>query len=88
MWTRHNEQQQRGVQLPPDRSPGEAVKDRDAQDHEQAGVDVPVGKSGYPASRLQDTRADNTPGAGAPRANPLMPDTTSGPSTTEESRNG
>ncbi|MBT2135538.1 hypothetical protein KK137_14465 [Croceibacterium sp. LX-88] len=44
MWTLHKQQQQRGVQLRTRKSgeaPVEAVKDREAQDHEQAGMARP-----------------------------------------------
>lgn len=80
MWTRHAQQQQRGVQFRPQRdAPPEAVEDRSAQDHEHAvvAVSAPVdavtaadapgdpGAGNYPASRLQDGDSDNTPGAPA-----------------------
>ena len=66
--------QQRGVQFrPQDDAPQEAVKDRAAQDHERAVVAVSgPGEPGrpkpgdYPASRLQDGDADNTPSAPEP----------------------
>jgi hypothetical protein len=66
MWTLHTQQQQRGVQFRPQHklgeAPAEAVKDRAAQDHEQAVVALPEGD--YPATRLED----EAPAAGkAPR---------------------
>lgn len=73
MWTRHKQQQQRGVQFKPqDDAPQEAVKDRSAQNHEQAVVAVSPPEAGepapgdYPASRMQDGDSDNTPSAPAP----------------------
>ena len=78
MWTRHKQQQQRGVQFKPqDDAPQEAVKDRSAQDHEQAVVAVSQPEDGepgpgepapgsYPASRMQDGDSDNTPSAPEP----------------------
>ena len=78
MWTRHKQQQQRGVQFKPqDDAPKDAVKDRSAQDHEQAVVAVSPPEDGqpepgrpkpgdYPASRMQDGDADNTPSAPEP----------------------
>jgi len=74
-WTLFTPQQQRGAQLhnraDPSTSsgqaqPGEATRDRAAQDHELPGADA-VPKGGYPASRLQDRKGDNTPTAGDPR---------------------
>lgn len=80
MWTRHKQQQQRGVQFRPQSgaAPEDAVKDRAAQDHEQAVVAVSPPEDGepgpgepapgaYPASRMEDGHADNTPSAPAPR---------------------
>lgn len=71
MWTRHKQQQQRGVQFRPQGdAPPEAVEDRSAQDHEHAvvavGPPVELPPGGYPASRLQDGDADNTPSAPDP----------------------
>jgi hypothetical protein len=59
MWTRHKQQQQRGVQLPPrERQPGEApreaTRDRAAQDHDRAGGTAQPGD--YPASAIENTR--------------------------------
>jgi hypothetical protein len=62
MWHRLPEQQQRGVQIDgrgKGEAPADAVKDRAAQDHEQAGGDPGAGK--YPASRLEDRDQDITP---------------------------
>jgi len=68
MWHRLPEQQQRGVQLgnrvPPD-APADAVKDRGAQDHEQAGGDPGPGL--YPSDPIERRKGDNTPDAGRPR---------------------
>jgi hypothetical protein len=72
MWITMPQQQQRGVQFRPGRKPGpgeapaEAVKDRAAQDHEQAGEAGEVPDGNYPASRLEDRPGDNTPGAPEP----------------------
>lgn len=62
MWTRHAQQQQRGVQFRPQRdAPPEAVKDRAAQDHEHAvvAVSAPVDAAAEPAGE-----APGDPGAG------------------------
>ena len=68
MWHRLPEQQQRGVQIGrrgKDAAPADAVRDRAAQDHEQAGGEP--GPGNYPASRLEDRDGDeNTPDAPAP----------------------
>lgn len=69
MWILHKQQQQRGVQFRPRKSgeaPAEAVGDRSAQDHEQAGVDAPGAT--YPASPIE-RGGDNVPQA------PDAPDT-------------
>lgn len=72
MWHRHKQQQQRGVQFRPQpgSAPEEAVRDRSAQDHEHAVVAVsPPSEPApgtYPASRMQDGEADNTPSAPDP----------------------
>ena len=62
MWHRLPEQQQRGVQLGnrvPEDAPADAVKDRAAQDHEQAGGDP--GPGNYPADPIERRKGDNTP---------------------------
>jgi hypothetical protein len=72
VWTLFRQQQQCGAQMPArtDRerrlgqAPGEATRDRAAQDHEQAGETLPPG--GYPASRIEDRDQDNTPTAPEP----------------------
>ncbi|KRA80463.1 hypothetical protein [Altererythrobacter sp. Root672] len=66
MWTLHKQQQQRGVQLRARKSgeaPAIAVKDREAQDHEQAGVGAPGAT--YPASPIE-RGGDNVPTAPGP----------------------
>ncbi|MBO9517580.1 MAG: hypothetical protein J7493_05895 [Porphyrobacter sp.] len=66
MWTLHKQQQQRGVQFPTHKNaeaPPEAVKDRSAQDHEQAGVGAPGAP--YPASPIE-RGGDNVPTAPSP----------------------
>jgi hypothetical protein len=68
-WMLHRQQQQCGAQLPKRRdesrqqgeAPTEAVEDRAAQDHEQAGETLQPGE--YPASRIQDRDQDITPTA-------------------------
>jgi hypothetical protein len=70
VWTLHRQQQQCGAQLPGKARqlgevPAEAVKDRAAQDHEQAGEALPPGD--YPASPLEDRDQDNTPAAPDPQ---------------------
>ena len=64
MWHRLPEQQQRGVQLD-NRVPKDAVKDRAAQDHEQAGGDPGPGL--YPSDPIERRKGDNTPDAPDPR---------------------
>ena len=64
MWHRLPEQQQRGVQLG-NRIPADAVKDRAAQDHEQAGGDPGAGL--YPSDPIERRKGDNTPDAARPR---------------------
>ena len=64
MWHRLPEQQQRGVQLD-NRVPKDAVKDRAAQDHEQAGGDPGAGL--YPSDPIERRKGDNTPAAPEPR---------------------
>jgi hypothetical protein len=70
-WTLHRQHQQRGAQIPrPDEAPGEAVRGRAAQDHEQAaqslsGSAPQPGES--PASRIEDREGDNTPSAPDPQ---------------------
>lgn len=69
MWIIMPQQQQCGAQLPArerGKAPREAVRDRSAQDHEQAGEMGKVPEGRYPASRLQDRPGDNTPGAPKP----------------------
>jgi hypothetical protein len=68
-WTLHRQQQQCGAQLPnqtgqPGAAPREAVADRRAQDHEQAGDQLQPGD--YPASRIEDRDGDITPSAPEP----------------------
>jgi len=68
-WTLHQQQQQRGVQLPDKarqlgEAPAEAVGDRAAQDHEQAGEELAPGD--YPTSRVEDRDGDITPTAPDP----------------------
>lgn len=77
VWTLFRQQQQRGAQIPRrpgsrrDRmrqqgeAPGEAVADRTAQDHEQAGATPQPGES--PASAIENRHQDNTPSAPDPR---------------------
>ena len=64
-WTLHQQQQQRGAQLPKGGAPADAVRDRAAQDHEQAGGTPQAGE--YPASTIENRDGDNTPSAGDPR---------------------
>ena len=60
VWTILRQQQQRGAQFPDaGRPPKEAVEGRAAQDHEQAGEQLPPGD--YPTSRIEDRDDDNTP---------------------------
>ena len=63
MWHRLPEQQQRGVQIG-SRVPADAVKDRAAQDHEQAGGDP--GPGNYPSDPIERRKGDNTPDAARP----------------------
>ena len=68
-WTLFRQQQQCGAQLPnrarlPGEAPGEAVANRAAQDHEQAGEALQPGD--YPASRIEDRGQDVTPSAPEP----------------------
>jgi hypothetical protein len=73
VWTLFRQQQQCGAQMPArtDRerrlgeAPGEATRDRAAQDHEQAGEALQPGD--YPASRIEDRDDDITPSAPDPR---------------------
>lgn len=70
MWTIMPQQQQRGVQIRRrGEAPEEAVKDREAQDHDRADQDVSPGDTPrppvYPAGRLEDEDGDNTPSAPA-----------------------
>lgn len=76
MWILHRQQQQRGAQLHarpgsfgalahrPGEVPSEAVADREAQDHEQAGGLTQPGEA--PASELPNRDQDNTPSAPDP----------------------
>ena len=64
MWHRLPEQQQRGVQLG-SRVPKDALKDREAQDHEHAGGDPGAGL--YPSDPIERRKGDNTPDAARPR---------------------
>ena len=69
-WTLLRQQQQCGAQLHnkarrPEEVPREAVADRAAQDHEQAGGTLPPGD--YPADRIEDRDQDNPPSAPDPR---------------------
>ena len=62
VWTLHRQQQQCGAQVRrPGEAPREAVRGREAQDHEQAGGAAQPGES--PASRIEDRDRDNTPSA-------------------------
>ena len=62
VWTLHRQQQQCGAQVRrPGEAPREAVRGREAQDHEQAGGAPQPGES--PASRIEDRDQDNTPSA-------------------------
>lgn len=71
MWTHHQQQQQRGAQMhardrkprQPGAAPGEAVRDRSAQDHESAGGSAQPGD--YPASPVENRR-ERAPGEAAP----------------------
>jgi hypothetical protein len=61
-WTLHRQQQQCGAQMrQPGAPPREAVKGREAQDHEQAGGVPQPGES--PASGIENRDQDNTPSA-------------------------
>ena len=70
-WTLHRQHQQRGAQIPrPGEAPREAVRGREAQDHEQAaqelsGSDLQPGEA--PASRIEDRAGDITPSAPDPQ---------------------
>ena len=67
VWTLHRQQQQCGAQVRrPGEAPREAVRGREAQDHEQAAQDVSgrapqPGES--PASGIENGDQDNTPSA-------------------------
>lgn len=58
MWTRHKQQQQRGVQFRPQSGapPEEAAKNRSAQDHEQAVVAVSPPEDAKPGEPRSDER--------------------------------
>lgn len=61
-WTLHRQHQQRGAQVRrPGEAPREAVRGREAQDHEQAGGVPQPGES--PASEIAHRGQDNTPSA-------------------------
>jgi hypothetical protein len=75
MWTRLQEQQQRGAQLPTrsgkarhaGEPPAEATRDRAAQEHDRAALDVGGGAmppGGYPASPLENSSGDPATGVG------------------------
>ena len=65
MWTFLRQQQQRGAQLPMrSRPPTEAVKDREAQEHDRADLDVQGGRlrqGSYPATPIEHLDGDDTP---------------------------
>jgi len=67
MWTFLKQQQQRGAQLPMrSRAPAEAVRDREAQEHDRADLDVPGGRlrqGSYPATSIEHLDGDDTPTA-------------------------
>jgi hypothetical protein len=65
-WTLHRQQQQCGAQMPRagGEAPSEATRDREAQDHEQAGPAPQAGES--PASPIEHRDQDNTPTAPEP----------------------
>jgi hypothetical protein len=73
MWTRLQQQQQRGAQMPKHRqgeAPAEAVAGREAQEHEHAALDVAgeIGAAGEsPASPLENREQDITPTVPEPR---------------------
>ena len=71
VWTIHRQHQQRGAQMPrPGEAPREAVRGREAQDHEQAGQEVSGSApqpGEAPASRIEDRDQDNTPSAPDPQ---------------------
>lgn len=90
MWTRLQQQQQRGQQLharsgkarQAGEAPAEAVAGREAQEHDfadqDAGVPPNVPPAIYPAGRLQDEEGDNTPSAPDPQVdwdNVVQPET-------------
>jgi hypothetical protein len=70
MWTLHKQQQHCGAQLharsgkarQAGEAPGEATRDRAAQDHDRAG-DQALQAGDYPASPLEHGGRDNTPAA-------------------------
>ena len=69
-WALHQQQQQRGAQLPSKarragEAPREATAGREAQDHEQAGETLQAGD--YPASPIEDKDQENTPSAPDPQ---------------------
>ena len=69
MWTRHQEQQQCGAQMPVPadkaRLPGEATRDRGAQDHDRADLDTggeALQPGDYPASPIEHRDQDPSTG--------------------------
>jgi len=74
MWTRHQQQQQRGAQFPKrigkasepgagdtGAAPEEATRDRAAQEHDRAGEGA-ARPGGYPASPIENTSGDPSTG--------------------------
>ena len=74
MWTRLQQQQQRGAQIDSRRrasgeAPDEATRDRAAQDHDYADLDVSEGeprRGDYPATNPPEREGDITPDAPDP----------------------
>jgi len=70
MWTRLQQQQQRGAQLPErgrraGEAPAEAVKDRAAQEHDRADLDTggeAMQPGDYPASPIENSSGDPATG--------------------------
>ncbi len=67
-WTMHRQQQQKGAQIQRGKSgaPAEAVRGREAQDHDAARQDAapgepPLPPGAYPASSLPNSKGDKTP---------------------------
>jgi hypothetical protein len=74
MWRRHAQQQQCGAQMPardhkarrPGEAPDVATRDREAQEHDRADLDVSGAAAqpgDYPASPIENRDQDNTPSA-------------------------